>query len=63
MSTSADLADWIGSAAFAFRGYNVTNLGPVLSYNQAFSPTTAAWLTPTAVLQPRFLKFSVQVDF
>ena len=43
--------------------YNILNAAPVLSYNQAFSPATAAWLTPTAVLQPRFWKFSVQVDF
>jgi len=43
--------------------YNLMNLAPVLSYNQAFSPTNSLWLTPTGVLQPRFWKFSVQVDF
>ena len=43
--------------------YNIANTAPVLSYNQAFSPTTTTWLTPTGVLQPRFLKFSVQADF
>jgi hypothetical protein len=43
--------------------YNIMNLAPVLSYNQAFSPTTTLWLTPTGVLQPRFLKFSAQLDF
>jgi hypothetical protein len=43
--------------------YNLTNLSPVLSYNEAFSPTTATWLTPTGVLQPRFAKFSVLVEF
>ena len=47
--------------------YNILNSSAVLSYNQAFSPTVvsgaAAWLAPTAVLQPRFLKFSVQFDF
>jgi hypothetical protein len=43
--------------------YNIVNAAPVLSYNQAFSPTTTTWLTPTAVLQPRFWKFSVQMDF
>ena len=43
--------------------YNIANAAPVLSYNQAFSPTTTTWLTPTGVLQPRFWKFSVQVDF
>jgi hypothetical protein len=48
--------------------YNLLNSSAILSYNQAFSTTTAAtaasnWLAPTAVLQPRFWKFSVQVDF
>ena len=43
--------------------YNILNAAPVLGYNQAFSPTTTSWLTPTGVLQPRFWKFSVQVDF
>jgi len=49
--------------------YNIINSAAVLSYNQAFSPSipagagAAAWLSPTAVLQPRFLKFSVQFDF
>jgi hypothetical protein len=42
--------------------YNVLNTAPVLSYNQAFSPT-GNWLVPTGVLQPRFLKFSAQIDF
>jgi hypothetical protein len=35
----------------------------VLTYNQNYSPTTTTWLTPTSVLQPRFVKFSAQVDF
>jgi len=43
--------------------YNILNSAAVLSYNQAYSPTTTTWLTPTGVLQPRFWKFSVQVDF
>jgi hypothetical protein len=43
--------------------YNIMNTAPVLSYNLAYSPTTTTWLTPTGVLQPRFWKFSVQVDF
>ena len=42
--------------------YNVLNLAPVLQYNNQFSPT-GSWLVPTLVLQPRFFKFSVQVDF
>ena len=49
--------------------YNILNSSPILSYQQAFSPAiaagagAAAWLAPTGVLQPRFWKFSVQVDF
>jgi len=46
-----------------FDVYNIVNAAPVLSYNHAFSPTTSASLTPTAVLQPRIWKFSVQVYF
>jgi hypothetical protein len=42
--------------------YNVTNAAPVLTYNQNFVPN-GAWLVPTSVLQPRFVKFSAQVDF
>jgi hypothetical protein len=47
--------------------YNLLNSSAILSYNQAFSPTAltgaSAWLSPASVLQPRFWKFSVQVDF
>ncbi len=47
--------------------YNLLNSSAILSYNQAFSTTAltgaAAWLSPQSVLQPRFWKFSVQVDF
>jgi hypothetical protein len=49
--------------------YNILNSSPILSYQQAFSPAipagagAGAWLAPTGVLQPRFWKFSVQVDF
>jgi hypothetical protein len=46
---------------------NVTNSAAVLTYNQTFSPAVtsgpAAWLRPTSVLQPRFVKFSAQIDF
>jgi Carboxypeptidase regulatory-like domain len=42
--------------------YNILNSAAVLSYNQAYS-ANGAWLVPTGVLQPRFWKFSVQVDF
>ena len=43
--------------------FNVFNSAAVLSYNQAFSPTTTSWLTPTSVLQARFFKVSAQIDF
>ncbi len=43
--------------------YNLLNAAPVLTYNLNYSPTNTTWLTPTAVLQPRFWKFSVQFDF
>ena len=46
-----------------FDVYNILNSAAVLSYNNAYSPTTTTWLTPTAVLQPRFWKFSAQIDF
>jgi hypothetical protein len=46
---------------------NVTNSAAVLSYNQTYSPTVftgpSAWLRPTSVLQPRFVKISAQIDF
>ena len=40
--------------------YNIMNSSPVLTYNQTFVLPTAAnpngsWLTPTSVLQPRFV--------
>jgi len=48
--------------------YNVMNSAPVLTYNQTFVLPTAAnpagsWLTPTSILQPRFVKFSATIDF
>ncbi|HVH29089.1 MAG TPA: TonB-dependent receptor [Vicinamibacterales bacterium] len=42
---------------------NITNAAPVLTYNETFIPGQAGWLTPTSVLQSRFIKFGVQVDF
>ena len=43
--------------------YNVGNSAPVLGYAQTFVLTNDAWLRPTSVLQPRFVKFSAQIDF
>jgi len=47
--------------------YNLFNSDAILTYNQTFSPTVApgpgGWLAPTSLLSPRFVKFSVQLDF
>jgi hypothetical protein len=50
-----------------FDVYNILNSAAILTYNQSFSAAIlsgpGAWQQPTGVLQPRFWKFSVQVDF
>jgi len=49
--------------------YNILNSAPILTYNQAFNPVinttnpSANWLSPQSTLQPRFVKFSAQIDF
>ncbi len=47
--------------------YNITNSAAILTYNQSFNPAATsgsqAWLAPTSVLTPRFLKIGVQIDF
>ena len=45
--------------------YNLTNASPVLTYNETYVPNqhVGGWLTPTSVLQARFVKFSAQIDF
>jgi hypothetical protein len=43
--------------------FNILNSNPVLTYNQAYSPTTTTWLRPNSVLQPRYVKFSAQINF
>jgi hypothetical protein len=42
--------------------YNILNQAAILTYNQTFAPG-GAWLTPSAVLSPRFIKLSAQIDF
>ena len=46
---------------------NSLNSDAILTYNQAYNPTilsgAAAWLSPTSVLTPRFVKISAQIDF
>jgi hypothetical protein len=43
--------------------FNALNSAAVLSRQQAFSPTSRAWLTPTSVIDARFAKVSGQIDF
>ncbi|HXD75359.1 MAG TPA: hypothetical protein VN628_16555, partial [Vicinamibacterales bacterium] len=42
--------------------YNIINSNAILTYNQTFTPN-GAWLAPTSVLSPRFMKVSAQIDF
>jgi hypothetical protein len=42
--------------------YNLTNSDAILGYNNAFTPG-GAWLVPTSVVTPRFVKFSAHVEF
>jgi hypothetical protein len=45
--------------------YNLANANTPTSYEAVFNPDPAlnSWQRPTAVLQPRFMRFSVQFDF
>jgi hypothetical protein len=45
--------------------YNLFNSNVPTTYETVYDPATngAKWLTPTAVLQSRFMRFNVQVDF
>jgi hypothetical protein len=47
--------------------FNAMNADTILTYNQTFNPAATtgaqAWLAPTSVLTPRFLKISAQIDF
>jgi hypothetical protein len=46
---------------------NALNSDAILTYNQNFNPGitsgASAWLAPTSVLTPRFVKVSAQIDF
>jgi hypothetical protein len=42
--------------------YNIINSSAILTYNQSFIPG-GSWLTPTSVLQPRFLKIGATIEF
>jgi hypothetical protein len=43
--------------------YNLFNSAPILTYNQTYSPTSTAWLTPTSVLAARVAKIGFTFDF
>ena len=43
--------------------FNALNSSAVLTRQQAYSPTSTAWLTPTGVIDARFAKITAQVDF
>ena len=43
-------------------GYNLTNSDTVLAYNNSFVPG-GAWLTPTRIANPRYMKLGAQFDF
>jgi hypothetical protein len=45
--------------------YNLFNSNTGTAYNQTYDPITngATWLSPTTVLNPRFARFNVTVDF
>jgi hypothetical protein len=43
--------------------YNALNSAAVLTYNQIYSPTSSAWLTPTSVLAARVIKIGASFDF
>jgi len=42
--------------------YNILNSDAVTTYNNGYSPT-GAWLTPTAILPARYVRFNLQLDF
>ena len=42
--------------------YNALNSSAVLSYNPAFVPG-GTWLQPQAIMTPRLIKLTAEVDF
>ena len=43
--------------------YNLFNANTGTAFNQGFGTDGATWLRPTAVLNPRFVRFNVTFDF
>ena len=50
-------------AKFQVDFYNLMNSSAVLTYNQTYSPTSTAWLTPTSVLSARVAKIGATFEF
>jgi hypothetical protein len=43
--------------------YNLTNEDTGTAFNQTFNPATTTWLTPTAIVPARHVRFNAQFDF
>jgi hypothetical protein len=43
--------------------YNLFNANTTTGYNQTYGSDGSAWLNPTAILNPRFVRFNVKFDF
>ena len=43
--------------------YNLFNANTGTAFNQVFGSDGARWLRPTAILNARFLRFNVTLDF
>ena len=43
--------------------YNLFNANTGTMYNTAFGTDGATWLRPTAILNPRFVRFNLTFDF
>jgi hypothetical protein len=55
---------WFAFAKRMSKVFNVFNSNTATTYEAIYDPTNAAaWFQPTAVLQPRFVRFIVQLDF
>jgi hypothetical protein len=50
-------------ARFQVDFYNLINSSSILTYNQNYSPTSAAWLTPTSVMAARVAKIGATFEF
>ena len=43
--------------------FNLFNVSTVIIQNDAYSPTTTSWQTPTSVIAGRLIKLGAQFDF